>query len=93
MVLQKGQTGASIWGHSPKHGDTVKLYINNQHADTVTVDNHGIWQGVVRHAGGFHGNVITASSSLGNLTLNDVLFGDVWLCSGQSNMAFTVDRV
>jgi sialate O-acetylesterase len=25
--------------------------------------------------------------------LNDVLFGDVWICSGQSNMGFTVNRM
>ena len=27
------------------------------------------------------------------ITLQDVLFGEVWLCSGQSNMAFTVGMV
>src|SRR4051812_26936699 len=26
------------------------------------------------------------------LTVNDVLVGEVWLCSGQSNMAFTMNR-
>ena len=27
------------------------------------------------------------------IALEDVLFGDVWVCSGQSNMAFTVSQV
>jgi sialate O-acetylesterase len=27
------------------------------------------------------------------ITLDDVMFGDVWLCSGQSNMEFTVISV
>lgn len=27
------------------------------------------------------------------LTLSDVIFGDVWICSGQSNMEFTVKMV
>ena len=27
------------------------------------------------------------------LTLTDVLFGDVWVCSGQSNMVFTINQV
>ena len=31
---------------------------------------------------------ITVSSQGCTLTLQDVLFGDVWLCSGQSNMEF-----
>ncbi|KTF89005.1 hypothetical protein cypCar_00036238 [Cyprinus carpio] len=38
---------------------------------------------------------LTASQSITNssITLTDVLFGDTWLCSGQSNMAFTVGQV
>lgn len=30
---------------------------------------------------------------MANATLNDVYFGDVWLCSGQSNMEMTVSQV
>ena len=41
--------------------------------------------------GGPH--VITATAGNLTLTLNDVLFGDVWICSGQSNMRFTVHSV
>ena len=38
--------------------------------------------------------VITAKSQkYGNISLSDVLFGDVWICSGQSNMQFTVPQV
>ena len=37
--------------------------------------------------------VITATSDLGTISLSDVLFGDVWVCSGQSNMQFTVPQV
>lgn len=40
---------------------------------------------------------VMAQQTLGrmNLTLrvHDVLFGDVWLCSGQSNMQMTVSQV
>ena len=42
-------------------------------------------------AGGPH--VITATAGNVSITLNDVLFGDVWICSGQSNMHFTVAQV
>ena len=37
--------------------------------------------------------VITASVQKHKLTLQDVYFGEVWLCSGQSNMQFTVKKV
>jgi sialate O-acetylesterase len=33
------------------------------------------------------------NGTLETITLNDVLFGDVWICSGQSNMHFTVNRM
>ena len=33
---------------------------------------------------------LTVSDDSGSATVSDILVGDVWLCSGQSNMAFTV---
>jgi sialate O-acetylesterase len=33
---------------------------------------------------------LTISDSTGTATVSDIVVGDVWLCSGQSNMAFTV---
>lgn len=53
----------------------------------VTLDSQG--------AGGPYN--ITATSVVDNtaetITLEDVLFGDVWVCSGQSNMGFAVSQV
>lgn len=37
-------------------------------------------------------NISVTSSSV-TLTILDVMFGDVWLCSGQSNMQFTLGMV
>ena len=57
----------------------------------------GVWKVTLdaQDAGGPY--TINASSKVGNTTssisLADVLLGDVWLCSGQSNMAFTVTQV
>ena len=36
---------------------------------------------------------ITATSVGCEIALNDVLFGDVWFCSGQSNMVHRMDNV
>jgi len=38
--------------------------------------------------------MITASSqNYGSKTLSDVVFGDVWVCSGQSNMQFALPQL
>ena len=37
--------------------------------------------------------VITATSGTCSVTITDVLFGDVWVCSGQSNMVHHMDEV
>ena len=44
-----------------------------------------------RPAGGPYN--LTVSVQETTLMLADVLFGDIWLCGGQSNMAFTVPMV
>ena len=38
--------------------------------------------------------IITAKSQkYGSIKISDVLFGDVWVCSGQSNMQFALPQV
>ena len=39
-----------------------------------------------------HPLTLTATDSTGTATVSDLLVGDVWLCSGQSNMEFPVSR-
>ena len=51
---------------------------------------NGLWCCRQMQAGGPHTMTITASNKL---TVNDILIGDVWLCSGQSNMELPVRRV
>lgn len=36
---------------------------------------------------------VTAACENGTATLTDVLFGDIWLCGGQSNMFFKTSQV
>lgn len=38
-------------------------------------------------------NVTAASVQSSAVTLKDILFGDVWLCGGQSNMYFKTSQV
>ncbi|XP_069101911.1 sialate O-acetylesterase-like [Argopecten irradians] len=98
MVLQKGSRGAIVWGKSSKPGDTVHVSLNGHEISNTTVihDINGglIWMAKIvmtsHHYGPYN---LTANSSLGEITLHDVMFGDVWLCSGQSNMEFTLGQL
>ena len=88
MVLQQ-QTDAPIWGKAtPKKTVTVHTSWNNQTYSTQA-DENGKWQLKVKtpQAGGPYTITISGEKKL---TLNNVLIGEVWICSGQSNMEMEV---
>lgn len=88
MVLQRDLT-VPVWGWAdPKEQVTVTF---NGQSQQATADASGNWMVKLDplSAGGPH--VLTASGS-NKVTVTDVLVGEVWLCSGQSNMAMTVNR-
>ena len=88
-VLQRGQP-IPVWGTAaPKETVTVALGSGSR---TVKAAPDGRWRADLppMQAGGpFQ---LTASSGSGRAVANDVLIGDVWLCSGQSNMEYPVRR-
>ncbi|XP_064601238.1 sialate O-acetylesterase-like [Liolophura sinensis] len=98
MVLQRSPYQAVIWGYSPRLGDVVSLTIPDiTHLSSTVVPGPGHLAGVWRFTlpmvenPGPHN--ITIVSSSGTLSLHDILFGDVWVCSGQSNMVFRMEQI
>ncbi|WP_207532747.1 sialate O-acetylesterase [Desertivirga arenae] len=86
MVLQRNQK-IPVWGWADK-GEKVTVTFRGQSA-TVKADNAGKWKVELspETAGGpFTLNVKGKNA----IALNDVLVGEVWLCSGQSNMEWSV---
>lgn len=87
MVLQQ-QTEAVIWGtDKPK----TNIMVNGswgKNSSTKT-DEKGKWRLTIQTptAGGPYSVKIKGSETI---TLNNVLIGEVWLCSGQSNMEMPV---
>jgi sialate O-acetylesterase len=82
MVLQRDRT-IFVWGWAaPKEKITVQL--NNQ-TKSIVAGKEGQWKVVLdpEVAGGPHQLIVKGKKSI---TLNNVLIGDVWICSGQSNM-------
>lgn len=88
MVLQQ-QTDAAIWGKATPE-KTVKVVTSwNKKSYSTTADNKGNFK--LKVATPAAGGPYTITISDGKtLTLNNVLIGEVWVCSGQSNMQMTM---
>ena len=92
MVLQQGKPVA-VWGQGTK-GSTVEVSFMDQTKQT-TVSDEGLWRvdldpmPVVKES-----QTLTIKSDKGEkLEYKDVLVGEVWLCSGQSNMEMGLGAV
>jgi sialate O-acetylesterase len=86
MVLQQGQEN-KIWGRdNPNQVVTISL---GDKTMTATADAQGNWKAMLPAlpVGGPHTLTVSGSSKR---TLDDVLVGEVWVCSGQSNMQWSV---
>jgi len=81
-VLQRG-VAVPVWGTADP-GGTVTVSLGAQTA-TAVADEKGRWMAKLPalEAGGPHELTIAGTETL---TLKNVLVGDVWICSGQSNM-------
>ncbi len=91
MVLQR-DLPVPVWGKADA-GAKVTVTFANQ-TKTTTAGADGKWQVTLDPLStSAEGRTLQASTA-GNdkLELNDVLVGEVWLCSGQSNMDFTVAK-
>ncbi|WP_295668063.1 sialate O-acetylesterase [uncultured Mucilaginibacter sp.] len=85
MVLQRGQD-IPVWGQGVKKAK-IKVTIDGRGAN-ATVNEKGTWKAILKPmtAGGPY--VMTISSGKETLVYHDVMVGEVWICSGQSNMEF-----
>jgi sialate O-acetylesterase len=82
MILQR-DTKINIWGWAAK-GEKIKIEFNKQnYKATAGADGKWIVSLAPMKAGGPYTMNITGSIKI---TLKDILIGDVWICSGQSNM-------
>jgi sialate O-acetylesterase len=88
-VLQR-ERPVPVWGMATV-GERITVTCQGVTATTIT-DSKGRWSVVLAPlpVGGPYQMVVSGSTTI---ALKDILVGDVWLCSGQSNMAFTVKQV
>ena len=89
MILQRDKP-VKIWG-SANAGETILVSIGNVKSE-VSADKSGHWLISLppfKAGGPFTLHIQTSRESK---IFSDVLFGEVWLCSGQSNMQFRVNQ-
>jgi sialate O-acetylesterase len=90
MVLQR-ESKAAIWGHADP-GKAVTVSFKGKTAK-AKANGAGKWRAEIPTGpADATGNVITVVSGKGRVEIADVLVGEVWLASGQSNMAFPLSR-
>ena len=93
MVLQRGKT-VPIWGKANAGEQVVVSWQKKQY--TVTADASGRWRVDLpkMKAGGPYTLEVKGEGVEGEkLVFEDVMVGDVWLLSGQSNIDVTIERV
>ncbi|GGB20867.1 glycosyl hydrolase family 95 catalytic domain-containing protein [Puia dinghuensis] len=87
MVLQR-DAPVTILGHAGA-GESVRVSFHGQSRTTVA-DSKGAWKVVLSPMAYGGPYTLEISSRWDSVRLKDVLVGDVWVCSGQSNMEFPV---
>jgi sialate O-acetylesterase len=86
MVLQR-EREASVWGQA-EAGATVTLRFKGNQAQ-AKADASGYWKAAIQTGpADAQGAVLTIEAGRDRLEIQDVLVGEVWFASGQSNMVF-----
>src|SRR5438132_9058508 len=94
MVVERGME-VPVWGKA-NAGERVTVELLGKKAAAVA-DEKGDWSlKLPAMSGGGDAASMTISSNADEtakpLVIHDVLVGDVWICSGQSNMGFLVKQ-
>lgn len=89
MVLQR-EIELNIWGWAAAREQVTVRFAGSEYP--ATTDSQGTWkiQLPPQKAGGPYQMLIRGKNEI---TISDILIGDVWICSGQSNMELKMKRV
>ena len=88
MVIQRGKP-VPVWGWTDP-GQEITVKMGTQQA-TGKSDDKGYWKvELPAMEANATGQAMTVTAGGQTATVNDVVVGDVWVCSGQSNMQFAL---
>jgi len=88
MVLQQ-QTDVKIWGTTSKD-EVVKIICSWGVTATSVADANGAWIINIHTSSAGGPFVITIETKSDKIEIKNVMLGEVWLCSGQSNMEMPI---
>ena len=85
MVLQRN-TSVKIWGWATP-GEKISIKASwSSEILKITASENGRWEIAIKTTLSKESQSIQLKSSESNINLENILFGEVWVCSGQSNM-------
>lgn len=92
MVLQR-DTDAPMWGWAEPGAEVAIQATWSPERTVTTADAEGRWRASVPTPGAGGPFTVVVASNGRATVLEDVLVGEVWLCSGQSNMEWELYKV
>ena len=95
MVLQRAPQQAVVWGFADAGTKVTTIMDGGAKTMEATADSNGVWrQKLPATAASSTAHEFTFKSSDGqSAAMSNVLFGDVYLCGGQSNMQFAMPAI
>lgn len=90
MVIQQ-EKPVYVWGKAPA-GEKIKISFMSQRA-SVSADTNGEWMAVLKAVSATKKpQKLVVSSKSEKIVLSNILVGEVWLASGQSNMEYSMNN-
>lgn len=90
MILQR-ERAAAIWGKADAGAEVTVSFKGKSASAKAAAD--GTWRAQIETgAADAKGAVLTISAGADKIEIQDVLVGEVWFASGQSNMFYTMNR-
>lgn len=90
MVLQQ-QVANKVWGWALP-SETVSIrFLNKDYA--AKADHSGQWSVTLSPAPAFTKTDMVITAGMQKISISNIIFGEIWVCGGQSNMEYTMGDV
>jgi len=94
MVLPREPLAARLWGFEESPGAKISVSVDGVEVGSANADSNGDWMFEFEPQVASGDKIVDVMSSSGDSeTFTNVAFGDVYLCSGQSNMEMAVNAM